>query len=242
MVSTTGRSSEVSGTLTAMSTVTWLERAMYAEAEAARLLGVAQGTLHYWLEGGVRRGKTYRPVLRREPTNSRTVTWAEFVEAGLLRQYRRDLNVPMAELRAFIEKLRQTYGVPYPLADKRPYVAGRELVLEVQNEVGLDAEFCLVAEVRGQFILTPPGERFLERVTWSGDVVTAWRPHNDPNSPVLIAPDIRFGKPSIKGIATEVVWEHDQAGEAPDEIADAFDLTVAEVRWALSYESSARAA
>ena len=35
---------------------------MYSESEAARLLRVPQGTLNYWLEGGQRRGKTYRPV------------------------------------------------------------------------------------------------------------------------------------------------------------------------------------
>ena len=32
-------------------------RAWLAEAAAARLLGVAQSTLNYWLEGGERRGK-----------------------------------------------------------------------------------------------------------------------------------------------------------------------------------------
>lgn len=95
-----------------MTSVGVLEREMFAEAEAARLLGVAQGTLHYWLDGGTQRGRTYRPILRMEATNSRAVTWAEFVEAGLLRQYRRDLRVPMAELRAFIELLRDRYGVP----------------------------------------------------------------------------------------------------------------------------------
>ena len=219
-----------------------LEREMFAEAEAARLLGVAQGTLHYWLDGGVRRGRTYRPILRTEATNSRAVTWAEFVEAALLRQYRRDLNVPMAELRAFIELLRDRYGVPYPLADRRPYVVGRELVLRAQDEVGLDPEFCLVAEVRGQLILTAPSQRFLERVTWDGDIAAAWRPHEDPNSPVRMAPDVRFGKPAIKGISTEVLWEHDEAGEDVHEIAEAFGLSVSDVRWALSYESSARAA
>lgn len=41
-----------------------LDREMYTEAQASRLLGVAQSTLHYWLEGGERRGKSYRPIIR----------------------------------------------------------------------------------------------------------------------------------------------------------------------------------
>lgn len=46
--------------------VTVLERELYTEAAAARLLGVAQNTLNYWLEGGERRGKVYKPVIRVE--------------------------------------------------------------------------------------------------------------------------------------------------------------------------------
>jgi hypothetical protein len=101
--------------------VTVLDREMYTEAAAARLLGLPQGTLNYWLEGGERRGRVYRPVIRLEPHGDRAaVTWAEFVEAGLLREYRRKHNVPMAELRAFIDVVRERYGTPYPLADRRP--------------------------------------------------------------------------------------------------------------------------
>lgn len=69
---------------------------MYTEAAAARLMRVAPSTLHWWLEG---RSPRYRPVIRPEPTGARTVTWAEFVEAGLLRSYRRDHEVPLKELR-----------------------------------------------------------------------------------------------------------------------------------------------
>jgi hypothetical protein len=38
-----------------MMAVSILDREMYTEAEAARLLNVHQSTLNYWLEGGVRR-------------------------------------------------------------------------------------------------------------------------------------------------------------------------------------------
>lgn len=78
-----------------------LEREMYAEAEAARLLDVAPSTLHYWPEGKAgRAGKVHRPVIRQEPKGAgAAMTWAEFVEAGLLRQYRRELKVRLPELR-----------------------------------------------------------------------------------------------------------------------------------------------
>ncbi len=229
--------------LSAMATISVLEREMFSEAEAARLLRVAQSTLHYWLEGGVRRGKTYKPVIRVEPRGNRMgVAWAEFIEAGLLREYRRTHNVPMGELRAFIDLLRDRYGVPYPLAHHRPFIADRRLLLDAQEIVGLEAEFCLVAVASGQLILTPASQSFVERVTWDADIAAAWRPHDDPRSPVRMAPDVRFGRPAVRGISTEVLWEHVEAGEDVDELAAAFDLSPSDVHWALAYETSVRAA
>jgi uncharacterized protein (DUF433 family) len=219
-----------------------LEREMFSEAEAARLLQVPQSTLHYWLEGGDRRGKTYLPVIRVEPRDARSVTWAEFIEAGLLRQYRRRHRVPMAELRSFIDVMREGYGIPYPLAHERPFIADRQLVREAQDISGLDADYCLVAEARGQLILTPAAESFVQRVEWFDDIATRWRPHDDPGSPVRMDPNLRFGRPSVKGISTEVLREHIDAGEDFDETAESFGLSVDDVRWALAYETSLRAA
>jgi hypothetical protein len=83
-----------------------LDREMFTEAEAARLLRVPQRTLNYWLEGGEYRGRTYRPVIRVDPRGGHAaVTWAEFVEAGLLREYRQTHRIPMAELRGFIDQV-----------------------------------------------------------------------------------------------------------------------------------------
>lgn len=220
-----------------------LGREMFAEAEAARLLQVAQGTLHYWLEGGRRGDRHYLPIIRTKPTGSRIVTWGEFVEAGLLRQYRRKHQIPMAELRAVIERLRDRLGVPYPLAHFKPFVGpGQRLLLEVQEAAELPGEFWLVAIADGQPTLTAPSETYVERVEWAEDLAVGWRPAADPRSPVRMRPDERFGLPSIGGIKTEVIWEHLEADESFDEVAAQFGLTTDEVRWAHACETSLRAA
>ena len=131
-----------------------LDREMYTEAAAARLLGVPQNTLNYWLEGGDRRGKSTSRDPDRASRKPRSSHLGEFLKAALLREYRRR-NVPMLELRAFIDKIRDRYGVPYPLADQRPYVGGRRLLIQAQDDAGLDADFCLIAVVRDQLVLTP---------------------------------------------------------------------------------------
>ncbi len=219
--------------------VTTLDREMYTEAAAARLLRVAPSTLHWWLEG---RPPRYRPVIRVEPTGSRNVTWAEFVEAGLLRSYRREHDVPLKELREFIDRLREEFQVPYPLADRRPYVgSGRRLLIDLQDRSHLDPEFCLVAIANGQTVLTAPGEEFFERVDWSGDQPVGWRPHEDPASPIRINPLVRFGMPAIGGISTEAIAGELDGGASLEEVAEDFGLDLDAVRWAQSYELSQRA-
>lgn len=232
------RGKRVSGAAVAL-----LEREIYSEQEAARLLDVHPSTFHYWLEGGMRRNKVYAPVIRSAATGAKAVSWGEFVEAGLLRQYRREHDVRLPEIRMFVEDLRQRLGVAYPLAHARPYVGeGRKLLWEAQDAAGLPSELSLVAQASGQLVLTPAAESFFSRVEWADDIVVRWRPHNDPASPVRMDPEVRFGRPAVQGISTEVLWEQVEEGADFDELAEDYDLPRTAVRWAWSYENSARAA
>lgn len=212
-----------------------LEREVYTEAEAARLLRVPQSTLHYWLEGGRRGRKTYLPIIRPEATGSRTLMWGEFVEAALLRNYRAR-SVPMVELRYFIETLRKEFSSQYPLAHHKPWVSGRQLLFTAQQKAGLNAKFWLVSNNQG--LLSYPGGAFLDQVKWDDDIAAAYRPHADPNSPVVIDPRVRFGRPSIKGISTEAIAEEVDAGSTAAEVAQDFGLDVQDVRWAVAFETT----
>ncbi len=212
---------------------------MYSEAEAARLLEVPQQTLHYWLEGKRYRGREYAPVIREKPTRRRTVTWAEFVEAGLLSQYRQQ-NIPLDELRQFIAYLRNKVGVPYPLASERPWAISGKLVIEAQDASGLPAEFWLVAPVGNQPLLLPPAQEFLDHVQFEQEIVARWHPV--PGSPVVIDPDARSGRPSVGGISTSVINDYADDGYSYNEIAAEFGLDVHQVQMAVSYELSRPAA
>lgn len=115
-------------------------------------------------------------------------------------------EVPMAELRSFINRLREQYEVPYPLAHQRPFVGDRQLVYEIQEGVGLDAEFCLVAAVSGQYVPTAPSEDYLQRVSWDDGVAVAYRPHDDPDSPVRVDPAPGFSGNRRKAARTPTSW------------------------------------
>jgi uncharacterized protein (DUF433 family) len=217
-----------------------LEREMYTEVEAARLLRMPGGTLHYWLEGGSRSRHTYAPILREQASGSRFVTWGEFVEAGLLRQYRKDLKVPMTEMRAFIEGLREKFDVPYPLAHFKPLSSGRDLVLQAQDKAGLDPQFGLVAEVKNQFVLLPAADAFLRRVEYVDEIAVQWRPQEELR--VVFDPRRRFGAPTISGVSTHALWEAVDSGEDEQGVAELYQLSLSDVRQAVVYELASQAA
>lgn len=220
-----------------MGSVTILERELYSTSEAARLLHLPPVTLRRWLEGSARKGVFYEPVLRSERTERDVVTWGEFIEAGLLREYR-NRGVPLQKMRPVIGRLRDELGVPYPLAHARPYVNGRELVQAIQTEERLDERlWVVVTDPRGQLVLADPAERFIEKVDFGDEVAEKLYP-SGRQSPVSIDPARSFGIPTVRGIRTENVVELFRAGESLGAIADAFDLDVADVEAALRYEAA----
>lgn len=221
--------------------VVFLERPIYSCSEAARLLQIHPGTLRRWLEGSVRAGVRYPPVIREESVGSDVVTWGEFVEAGFLRGYRRR-SVPLQKMRPFIEKARTEFGVPYPLAAIKPKIDNKKLVYSLQKESGLDPDLYLVDADDDQIRWAEPVKEFLEKVEFNpAGVVSRFFPMGT-EVPVVIDPEVSFGVPQIRGIRTELVAESVDAGEPIDMAARSWDLQPREVEAALVWERSIAAA
>jgi len=218
-----------------------LDRKVLSAREAARQLAIPPTTLINWLEGGERQGVRYEPVLRVEPTGSRDMTWGEVVEARYLRSYRQK-SVSMQQLRPFIARLREEFGVPYPLAHFRPFIGeGRRLLLEIQESVGLPNEFSAVYEAKtGQLILDPRATEFLERVEFAetGRLEAERIYPAGRESPVVMDPSIASATPSVRGIRTEVLAEQADADMPIEAIAADFGLPSEMVRAAVAYEWS----
>jgi uncharacterized protein (DUF433 family) len=222
--------------------LTLLDREVYDERLAAEVLGIAQPTLHYWLEGGNQRGRHHEPVLRAAATGSKTVTWGEFVEARYLREYRRTLGASLKSLRDFIQYLRTELNVSYPLARSRPWVGpDKHLFVVAQDEANLPPELWAAIEPHtGVTMLLPPAEAFLARVEFDNNengMVIRLRPDGE-NSPVVIDPDIRFGSPAVHGIPTDALAEQVRAGDSIEGLVQDFDLELDDVIAALHYEST----
>ena len=221
--------------------VSILERPVYGLTEAAGLLGLRSDRTRAWLDGYERHGVRYAPVIREAHTGDDIVTWGEFIELGYLREYRR-CGVPLQRLRPVIDELRREFATPYPLATAQPFVMGRELVLEVQERNDLPSAIAMVIRSGQQVMLTDVANRFFRKVEFEkaddGDV-RRLRPAG-PASVVVIDPLVRFGRPTVQGIATERLWELFDAGETIDQIADGYDITHEMVRAAVTYEEQLR--
>src|SRR5262245_50957933 len=171
-----------------------------------------------WIDRYVRGGKTYPPVVRLETSGDEIVTWGEFVETRLLSEYR-DAGVPMVRMRPAVDRLRERFHAKYPLAHAQPFldVAGRELVLEIQDAVRLDRHLHLVVVRNDQAVLADPAERFSRAATFrkSDGVVELLRPVTAIDD-VVLDPLRQFGEPVVRGVRTEIVAEQVRAGEPID--------------------------
>jgi uncharacterized protein (DUF433 family) len=222
-------------------TISLLERPVHGTAEAAGLLGLRSDRTRAWLDGYERQGVSYPPVIRPEHTGVDLVTWGEFVELGYLREYRRK-GVPLQRLRPVIDALRREFATPYPLATSRPYVYGKELVLELQERAGLPAAIAIVVRSGQQLLLTDEAKRFISKVEFDHAGVGEARrllPAGQA-SPVVIDPLVRFGRPSVSGVATERLWELFAAGETLEQIAEGYELDLNLVRAGVAYEEQLR--
>jgi uncharacterized protein (DUF433 family) len=218
------------------SAVSILERPVYGVVEAAALLGLRSERTRAWLEGYVRQGVRYPPVIRVEPSGDDIITWGEFVELGYLREYRRK-GVPLQRLRPVIDALREEFATPYPLATAKPYVYGKELVLELQLKNEIPRSIAIVISSGQTIALADEAMRFFKKVEFDSQGGDVRRIHPAGKaSPVVIDPLVRFGRPSVQGVATERLWELFDAGESIDEISDGYDMTAELVAAAVSYE------
>lgn len=220
------------------------DRPVYGFAQVDRILGLKSTTASRWIEGYVRGGKFYPPVIRPEPTGIEVVTWGEFIEARLLAQYRSE-GARVLKMRPAVERLRSELGTKYPLASAQTWLAveGRELVRRVQEEVGLDRRLLLVVTNDQQMIdWSDRAQKFADSLQWNPvkprsrtKVVTSLRPDPEVHE-VEVNPLQRFGEPSTRGVPTEIIRELYMAGDPIEMIAELYELSRQQVEAAVRYE------
>ena len=204
--------------------------------------GIGRERVRSWLDGYTRRGKSYPPVIRPEATGDEIVTWGEFVELGYLREYRRK-GVSLQYLRPVIGELRREFGFPHPLASENLYLSGREIVWRLQEENGLPSALAMVVKSGQMMVLADEANSFFNKVRFepdggSGEVSRIYPAGEDAY--VCIDPLVCFGRPAIRGVATERLWELRAAGETVGDIAADYEMEEHLVRAGIAFEELKR--
>ncbi len=214
-----------------------LARPVYGMAQVDWNLRLPPGTARRWIDGYTRGGKKYPPIVRLQSTGDEIVTWGEFTETRHLSEYRRD-GISMAKMRPAVERLRDLFNTQYPLAAARPWLQeqGRELVLSMQEEVGLEKHLLLVVVRNNQLALSLQTRQFIDSVDF-GRSQYVERMHPLPElDQVWFDPRRQFGEPVVRSVPTSIIAEQARAGDHLDTIADLYELTGEEVWQAIRYE------
>ena len=224
-----------------------LDAPVYQMNEAARLLELPDKTLRRWIDGDRPFDTVIEPLIRPASTGSTDVTWGEFVEAGLLTQYR-VRRLPIEKLRPLISDLREELGTRYPLAEGRSlYSDGGRLLWKMQKQLGIEEDLFLVVNTASsgyQLALSEVATHFASRVEFEPPrvgVVTKWYPGKLNGKRVVLDPRVAFGLPTISGVRTEVIAEFAAAGEPIQAIHGfyaGYGLTVSDIEEAIRFERS----
>ncbi len=224
-----------------------LDKPVYQMNEAARLLQLPDKTLRRWIDGDRRFDNVIEPLIRPKTTGSTDVTWGEFVEAGLLREYR-VRRLPIERLRPLIAGMRERLGTPYPLAHAKPlYSDGLQLLWHEQLESATPESMYLVVEGGQedgyQLVLGDIASQFMSRVEFEppqDGVAARWFPFIETTRRVVLDPRVSFGLPTINGVKTEAIAELVNAGERPARVATVygdFGISQSDVWLATEFES-----
>ena len=216
----------------------------YPIAEAARYLRLAPTTLRSWVKGRAypRQGGTghFKPLIRLPNRGEPLLSFANLVEAHVLRALRADHGVSIKAVRHALDFAEKAYGIRQLLISPELRTDAGELLLDKYGElVNLSRS--------GQLAMRRILEAHLKRVEWGPHrFPTRLYPFVRPDfaeTPKVIAidPEIAFGRPVVlrKGISTGAIADRIDSGETVEQVAADYDLEGWEVEDAVLYERAA---
>jgi len=215
----------------------------YGLAEAARYLKLPAATLRSWVVGrtysAVEKVRTFQPLIKPAKKSPSVLSFYNLVEAHVLRSFRTEHGVAIRELRKAIRFAEDKLQIErLLLSDDLRTHAGNVFLDKYGELISLNKS--------GQLALRKLLEEHLKRVEWD-----SWKfpvrlypyvsPEPSADRAIVIDPTIAFGRPVISraGISTGAIVGRIDAGETVRDVAEDYELTMAEIEDAVLYERRA---
>lgn len=181
----------------------------------------------------------FRPPLKPARTSPPTLSFANLIEAHVLRSLRTEHGVPLEAVRRALDFAERELKINQLLLREELRAAGGELFLDRYGElVNLSAS--------GQLAMRKIFEAHLERVEWGKfRFPTRLYPfvlaETSDQKPIIIDPEISFGRPVVDHafISTRAILERLDAGESVEDVAEDYEITIHAIEEAVVFERAA---
>lgn len=215
----------------------------YPVSEAGKYLRLPAATLRSWFAGrsypttlGTSR---FEPVLRPAAAAPLTLSFENLIEAHVLRSLRTEHGVALVEVRQALAYAEGELRIARLLTRPELRTSGGKIFLEHYGElVNLSAS--------GQLAMRRMFERHLARIEWNAlQAAVRLYPFLVGEAadvkPIVIDPAVSFGRPVVAGafVSTRAILERIDAGEAVEEVARDYEVTVAAIEHAVIFERAA---
>jgi uncharacterized protein (DUF433 family) len=218
---------------------------IYSPAEAAFYARVSKRIMTRWVfgEGGS------KPVIDRQIRDSseKVVTFLDFIQTLAVREVRNRHGLPLQRIRLGVEEARKRYGIEHPLARKHKIFlfsdqkgeGHGEIVIRLDDEEVDEQYIQLTGRGKGNLMIRPVVEMFLEDLHFDPKtgLATQYSPMEDEVASIVLNPRRRFGEPIVDpgGYTAETLWHATNTEGGIEEAAEAYGVTVGEVRLANKY-------
>jgi len=216
----------------------------YTLAEAARYLRLPTATLRSWVLGRhyptVEGSGKFAPLIHPASRQPPLLSFANLIEAHVLRSLRTEHGVPVKALRSALAYAEKSLGIERLLLRPELRAHAGKVFLDRYGEL-------IELSASGQLAMRRLFDEHLKRIEWDASrfpvrlypFVSAAAPSEERQ--IVIDPRIAFGRPVVasKAITTLAIAERIDAGETVEDVAADYDLGRSEIEQAILYERAA---
>lgn len=222
-------------------------RGVYTPRQVSMLVNLRLGssfsatTFRQWSYGYVRRGRVYGPVIRADYSiQAHILSFADFLDLMFVAALRRRrISLPVA--REVVRRAAAKFESDHPFALRRFRTDGRSIFADLEggeaSELDLPGSRMIEALHWVQMILPDLVEPYIGDIDWGEIEAQAYWPCGR-DSGIVLDPRRSFGQPidAETGIPTEALYSFFLAGDAPQVIADRYEIPVDTVERAVTFE------